>query len=131
MDANKAVNLAKLSAEQLYILKDKGTELPFTGALLKNKDTGDYTCAACGVKVFESGAKFDSGSGWPSFDRAVSGSIKETTDNSLGMTRTEVTCANCGGHLGHVFDDGPKGTSGQRFCINSASLDFVPMSKND
>jgi peptide-methionine (R)-S-oxide reductase len=126
MDTNKAVNLKKLTQEQLHILKDKGTELPFTGALLKNKGTGEYTCAACGAKLFESDAKFDSGSGWPSFDQAIPGSVKETVDTSHGMVRTEVDCANCGGHLGHVFDDGPKETTGQRFCINSLSLDFVP-----
>jgi len=126
MDTNKAVNLDKLTRDQLRVLRDKGTELPFSGALLKNDETGDYTCAACGAELFESGAKFDSGSGWPSFDQAIPGSITETADDGYGMIRTEVTCSNCGGHLGHLFDDGPKDTTGQRFCINSLSLGFVP-----
>jgi peptide-methionine (R)-S-oxide reductase len=97
--------------------------------LLNKKDNGEYTCAACGVKLFESGTKFDSGSGWPSFDQAIPGSVKEITDNSHGMVRTEVICSNCGGHLGHVFNDGPKETTGMRFCINSASLGFMPKDK--
>ena len=126
MDETKAVNIDKLTPEQLAVLRDKATEAPFTGVLLHNKDSGDYTCAACGAKLFESDAKFDSGSGWPSFDQAIPGSVKEVTDISHGMTRTEVVCSVCGGHLGHVFDDGPADTTGQRFCINSASLDFEP-----
>jgi peptide-methionine (R)-S-oxide reductase len=129
MDTDKAVNLDKLTHSQIRILKDKGTELPFSGVLLENKETGAYTCAACGAKLFESDAKFDSGSGWPSFDQAVPESITKTVDDSHGMIRTEVTCSNCGGHLGHLFDDGPKDTTGQRFCINSLSLDFVPKNK--
>lgn len=126
MDETKAVNLDKLTPEQLAILREKGTERPFTGKLLNNKDSGKYTCAACGAKLFESDAKFESGTGWPSFDQAIPGAVKQVTDTSLGMERTEVVCANCGGHLGHVFNDGPKETTGQRFCINSACLDFDP-----
>lgn len=126
MDEAKAVNLGKLSQEQLDIIKNKGTEKPFSGKLLHNNDSGNYSCAACGAKLFESDAKFDSNSGWPSFDQAIEGSVKHLSDNSLGMERTEVVCANCGAHLGHLFDDGPKDTTGQRFCINSSCLDFIP-----
>lgn len=115
---------AKLTPEQYHILREKGTEAPGTGALLNNKKTGDYTCAACGQVVFKSGTKFDSGSGWPSFYDAVPGSVVLTPDNTLGMARTEVTCSNCGGHLGHLFDDAYDQPTGQRFCINSAALDF-------
>jgi peptide-methionine (R)-S-oxide reductase len=129
MDTDKAVNFDKLTRGQLRVLRDRGTELPFSGALLENKETGDYTCAACGARLFESGAKFDLGSGWPSFDQAIPESITETVDGSHGMIRTEVTCSNCGGHLGHLFHDGPKDTTGQRFCINSLSLDFVSKDK--
>lgn len=117
----------KLTPEQYHVLREKGTEAPFTGALLHNKDTGTYTCAACGNELFDSGTKFDSGSGWPSFyDVATKGAVKLVDDSSLGMRRTEVVCANCGGHLGHLFNDAPQTPTGQRFCINSASLDFRP-----
>ncbi|HUC79242.1 MAG TPA: peptide-methionine (R)-S-oxide reductase MsrB [Candidatus Saccharimonadales bacterium] len=129
MDLSKAINYKKLTPEQVDILQNRGTESPFTGDLLNKKDTGEYTCAACGAKLFESGTKFDSGSGWPSFDQAIPGSIKEISDSSHGMERIEVICNNCGGHLGHLFNDGPKETTGQRFCINSASLDFSPIDK--
>ncbi|HEY5268351.1 MAG TPA: peptide-methionine (R)-S-oxide reductase MsrB [Candidatus Saccharimonadales bacterium] len=132
MDINKAKNLKQLTPEQISILMNKDTEAPFTGKLLNKKDNGDYTCAACGAKLFESGTKFESGSGWPSFDQAIAGATREITDNSHGMLRTEVVCSNCGGHLGHLFNDGPKETTGQRFCINSLSLDFSPeQTKND
>lgn len=115
----------KLTPEQYHILREKGTEMPGTGALLHNDKTGDYTCAACGQVVFKSDTKFDSGSGWPSFyDVANTKAVKLVEDNSLGMHRVEVECANCGGHLGHVFDDAPDQPTGQRFCINSAALDF-------
>ena len=115
----------KLSKEQYHILREKGTEAPFTGKLLHNKDQGDYTCAACGAVVFKSDTKFDSGSGWPSFyDVASKDTVKLIEDNSLGMRRVEVECANCGSHLGHVFNDAPDQPTGMRFCINSASLDF-------
>ncbi len=124
MDTSKAINLDKLSPEQVAVLRDKDTERPFTGKLLHNDATGKYTCAACDNPLFASDAKFDSGSGWPSFDQAIPGSVKQISDSSLGMERVEVVCSNCCGHLGHVFPDGPKQTTGQRFCINSASLDF-------
>ncbi len=116
---------AALTPEQYHILREKGTEAPFTGKLLNNKDSGDYTCAACGAVVFKSGTKFDSGSGWPSFyDMADDNAVTLTDDNSLGMSRTEVTCTNCGSHLGHMFKDAFDQPTGMRFCINSASLDF-------
>ncbi len=119
----------KLTAEQYRVLREKGTEAPFTGELLHNKATGMYVCAACGVELFASGTKFDSGSGWPSFyDVATKGAVKLTEDTGAGMTRVEVTCANCGGHLGHVFPDAPQTPTGQRFCINSCALGFKPKS---
>jgi peptide-methionine (R)-S-oxide reductase len=114
----------KLSPEQYNVLREKGTEAPFTGALLKEHRTGMYTCAACGNVLFASDAKFDSGTGWPSFDQARPGSIKLVDDSSMGMHRTEVECAVCGSHLGHLFNDGPTST-GQRFCMNSVSLEFA------
>lgn len=113
----------ELSPEQYKVLREKGTESPFTGHLLKNKENGKYICAACGNVLFSSDVKFDSGTGWPSFSDAIPGRVKSIEDNSHGMKRTEVVCSKCGGHLGHVFDDGPTPT-GKRFCINSASLDF-------
>jgi peptide-methionine (R)-S-oxide reductase len=117
----------KLTPEQYAVLRQKATEPPFTGKLLHNKDTGMYTCAACGAELFDSGTKFDSGSGWPSFyDVATKGAVKLEQDDSGGMTRTEVTCANCGSHLGHIFHDAPQTPTGERFCINSAALDFKP-----
>jgi peptide-methionine (R)-S-oxide reductase len=116
---------AKLTPEQYHVLREKGTEAPGTGKLLHNKKSGSYTCAACGSVVFTSYTKFDSGSGWPSFyDVANNEAIKLVQDDSLGMSRTEVECANCGGHLGHVFNDAPDQPTGQRFCINSCALDF-------
>ena len=116
---------AKLSDEQYYILREKGTERPYTGKLLMNKEKGVYKCAACGNELFTSDMKFDSHCGWPSFDREIAGGkIKTETDYSAGMKRTEIMCAKCGGHLGHIFDDGPTET-GQRYCVNSVSLEFL------
>ena len=115
----------KLTPEQYRILREKGTEAPFTGALLHNSASGDYVCAACGNVVFQSGTKFDSGSGWPSFyDVANRQAVNLVEDNSGGMKRVEVQCAHCGSHLGHVFKDAPDQPTGMRFCINSAALDF-------
>lgn len=115
----------KLTPEQYAVLREKVTEAAGTGKLLHNEKTGDYTCAACGNVVFQSNTKFDSGSGWPSFyDVANTKAVKLQQDNSLALPRVEVLCANCGGHLGHVFNDAPDQPTGMRFCINSAALDF-------
>jgi len=116
----------QLSPEQYYVLRQKGTERPFTGKLLLNKEKGVYKCAACGNELFTDDMKFDSECGWPSFDKEIAGGkIIKKEDNSLGMHRTEIMCAKCGGHLGHLFDDGPTAT-GQRYCVNSLSLEFAP-----
>lgn len=115
----------RLTPEQYRVLREKVTETPFTGALLHNHDTGDYACAACGKVVFKSDTKFDSGSGWPSFyDVANTKAVRLVEDRSHGMYRVEVQCANCGSHLGHVFNDAPEQPTGMRFCINSVALDF-------
>lgn len=116
----------QLSPEQYRILREKGTEMPHSGQYVNTFDKGKYVCAACGNTLFDSNAKFESDCGWPSFDQAVEGSVDYHQDNSLGMSRTEVTCAKCGGHLGHVFDDGPAKTTGKRFCTNSVSIEFIP-----
>lgn len=114
-----------LTQEQYQVLRGKGTERPFTGALTANHQTGDYHCAGCGELLFNSDAKFDSHCGWPSFTLpADSTAVEEHEDRSFGMRRIEVTCARCGGHLGHVFPDGPKPT-GTRYCVNSASMTFT------
>lgn len=115
----------QLSPEQYYVLRQKGTEAPYSGALLLNKEKGVYKCAACGSELFTDDMKFDSHCGWPSFDREIAGGkIKTLEDNSHGMHRIEIQCAKCGGHLGHLFDDGPTKT-GLRYCVNSLSLEFV------
>ena len=119
----------KLTKEQYTILREKGTERPFTGRLLNNHETGMYICAGCGSELFSSDTKFESGTGWPSFYQpANQQNVGEKTDKSLFMHRTEVLCNTCGGHLGHVFEDGPEPT-GLRYCINSIALDFKKQDK--
>ena len=115
----------QLTAEQYAVLREKGTERPFTGKFEAHYEPGTYICAGCGSELFQSATKFDAGCGWPSFYDALDKTkILEKQDFSHGMLRTEIMCAKCGGHLGHVFDDGPKDKKGLRYCVNSLSLDF-------
>ena len=114
---------AQLTPEEYRILREKGTEYPHTGKYNLHFDNGTYACKGCNTPLFESDSKFESGCGWPSFDDAIEGTVEYQRDTTHGMIRTEILCANCGGHLGHVFNDGPTAT-GQRFCVNSASIDF-------
>ena len=115
----------RLTEEQYRVCWEKGTERPFSGALLHNRKTGEYHCAGCNNTLFASSSKFDSGCGWPSFDTAIAGAVRYEKDKSHGMVRTEILCQHCGAHLGHVFEDGPT-ASGQRYCVNSVSLTFTP-----
>jgi peptide-methionine (R)-S-oxide reductase len=117
---------AELTPEQYYVLRRHGTERPGTSPLNREKRDGTFLCAGCAAPLFASAAKFESGTGWPSFDRPANGAVTEHEDLSLFMRRTEVRCASCGGHLGHVFPDGPRETTGQRYCINGAALRFKP-----
>jgi len=114
-----------LTPEQYYVLREEGTERPFTSPLNHEKRKGTFTCAGCDLPLFDSETKFDSGTGWPSFWTALKGAVNETKDSSYGMVRTAVECHRCGGHLGHVFDDGPKPT-GLRYCMNGVALNFKP-----
>ena len=116
--------LAELGRERYNILRQKGTEFPRSGKYNLHFEKGTYGCGACGTPLFESNAKFDAHCGWPSFDEAIPGTVKYVLDKTHGMTRTEIVCENCGGHLGHVFNDGPTKT-GERFCVNSLSVDFI------
>lgn len=117
---------SQLSDLQYHVLREEGTEPPFSSSLNKNYDSGIYVCAACDTPLFKSEHKFDSGSGWPSFDREIKGNVAFSTDYKIGYARSEEHCATCGGHLGHVFNDGPRKTTGMRHCINGASLKFIP-----
>ena len=118
---------AELTPEQYYVLRQHGTERPGSSPLNREKREGNFLCAACAMPLFASGAKFESGTGWPSFDRPASeGAVMEHDDRSLFTLRTEVRCASCGGHLGHVFPDGPRETTSRRYCINGAALKFKP-----
>jgi peptide-methionine (R)-S-oxide reductase len=117
----------ELTPEQYEVVRNKGTEAPFTSELNDVKEPGQFVCVACGQPLFDSEHKFDSGTGWPSFDRPMDDEKVETeADNSLFMKRTEVICSRCDAHLGHVFDDGPADTTGQRYCINGCALEFKP-----
>jgi peptide-methionine (R)-S-oxide reductase len=117
-------NMRELTPEQKRVMLERGTEAPFTGKYLNEKAKGMYNCAACGTALFASDAKFDSGTGWPSFDQALPGAVEYIEDNTHGMRRTEIICAHCKSHLGHVFDDGPTNT-GKRYCLNSVCLDLT------
>ena len=121
---------AELSEPEYAVLRKGATEQAFSSDLLKIEEKGTYVCGGCGTPLFRSEHKFDSGTGWPSFDREIKGSVAYGVDYKIGVARSEERCANCGGHLGHVFDDGPQQTTGLRHCINGAALDFVPDNKN-
>ena len=114
-----------LSPEAYAVLRQKGTDRPGEGAYTEHFEKGTYHCAACGLQLFESNSKFESDCGWPSFDDAIEGTVNYVSDKSYGMIRTEILCASCGGHLGHLFDDGPKDTTGKRYCVNTTSIKFV------
>jgi peptide-methionine (R)-S-oxide reductase len=120
---------ATLSDLEFYVLREQGTERPFTSPLLKIKQKGTYVCKACKTPLFKSEHKFDSGTGWPSFDREIKGNVGYGVDYKAGYARSEEYCLKCGGHLGHVFTDGPKNTTGLRHCINGAALAFIPDTK--
>ena len=117
---------AELSPMAFNVMRKNGTERAFSSNLNDNYKPGTYACAACGTPVFESNHKFDSGTGWPSFDRAIKGNVSYSTEKQMGYSITEEHCATCGGHLGHVFDDGPKETTGKRHCTNGVALTFIP-----
>jgi peptide-methionine (R)-S-oxide reductase len=117
---------AQLTPKEFYVLREAGTERAFSSPLNKNNQAGLYVCKGCETPLFKSEHKYDSGSGWPSFDREIEGNVAFSTDYDLGYARTEEHCATCGGHLGHVFNDGPRKTTGKRHCINGVSLKFIP-----
>ncbi|WP_067146377.1 peptide-methionine (R)-S-oxide reductase MsrB [Pseudotamlana agarivorans] len=117
---------AQLTDMEYHVLRQAGTEPRYSSPLNKNKQAGTYVCKACNTPLFKSEHKYDSGSGWPSFDREIEGNVAFSTDNDLGYTRIEEHCATCGGHLGHVFNDGPRNTTGKRHCINGVALTFIP-----
>lgn len=115
----------QLSEQQYYVLRQKGTDRPGDDGYTKHFEKGTYVCAGCGSQLFESNSKYESHCGWPSFDDAIPGTIDLTKDTTMGMIRIEITCAKCDGHLGHIFDDGPKETTGKRYCVNTSSITFV------
>ena len=117
-----------LTPQQYHVLREKGTDRPGDYGYTNTFDKGTYFCAACNAQLFESNTKYESHCGWPSFDDAIKGAVDYHKDSTLGMIRTEITCAKCGGHLGHIFDDGPKETTGKRFCVNTTSIKFVKSS---
>jgi peptide-methionine (R)-S-oxide reductase len=119
----------ELTAQEYYVLRQKGTDRPSDTGYTKHFKKGTYVCRACKTQLFKSNSKYESHCGWPSFDDAIKGTILQTKDRSLGMVRTEITCANCDGHLGHIFDDGPKETTGKRYCVNTSSIEFVKAEK--
>jgi peptide-methionine (R)-S-oxide reductase len=119
----------RLTPEQYAVLRKHGTERAFTGPYLDAKDDGTYRCAGCGNPLFDSSVKFESGTGWPSFTEAIPGSVKEIEDRSFGMVRTEIQCARCGGHLGHLFPGGPREAGGLRYCMNGCALDLEKRSR--
>jgi len=116
---------AQLTEQEYYVLRQKGTDRPSDEGYTKHFDKGTYHCRACNTQLFESNSKYESHCGWPSFDDALPGTIDQTRDLSHGMIRTEITCAACDGHIGHIFDDGPKDTTGKRYCVNTSSIKFV------
>jgi peptide-methionine (R)-S-oxide reductase len=118
-----------LTDQQYYVLREKGTDRPGDHGLTKHFEKGSYFCAACDAQLFKSDSKYESHCGWPSFDDAIEGTVQFTTDTSLGMIRTEITCISCGSHLGHIFDDGPKDTTGKRYCVNTTSIKFKKSDK--
>lgn len=120
---------AELTDQEFAVLRKAATEPPFSSDLLDIKEPGTFVCAACGNELYETEHKFESGTGWPSFDRAIDGGVAYGNDSKLGYQRDEVHCADCGGHLGHVFDDGPEETTGKRHCINGVAMDFEPKNK--
>ena len=118
-----------LTPEQYYVLRQKGTDRPSEAGYTSHFEKGTYHCAACDLQLFESGSKFESHCGWPSFDDSIDGTVEYVLDESHGMIRTEIICASCGSHLGHIFDDGPKETTGDRYCVNTTSIKFVKEDK--
>lgn len=123
VDKSEAEWIAQLGVEKYKILRQKGTEYPHSGKYNSHFENGNYSCAGCGEMLFESSSKFNAHCGWPAFDKSISGKVAYIKDRSHGMIRTEILCTNCGGHLGHIFDDGPTETS-VRYCVNSLSIDF-------
>jgi|TARA_B110000914_G_scaffold222867_1_gene237201 peptide-methionine (R)-S-oxide reductase len=121
----------QLTDMQYYVLREAGTERPFTSSLNNNKENGTYVCAACETPLYNSDHKFDSRTGWPSFDRAIVNNVELDVDYKIGIARTELKCATCGGHLGHSFNDGPSNTTGERHCINGAALKFKQKNQTD